>query len=48
MNTHPPSRLGEVLLELLGDGGVDVLLGLLARDPDMLQGTAAKKEYIFS
>ena len=40
--THHPARLGEVLLELLGDGGVDVPLGLLARDPTVLQGGAGK------
>ena len=37
MGTHPPPRLGEVLLELLGDGGVDVPLALHARDPAVVQ-----------
>ena len=39
---YPPSRLGEVLLQLLGDGGVDVPLGLLASDPAVLQCRAAE------
>ena len=34
---YPPSGLCEVLLELFGDGGVDVPLGLLASDPAVLQ-----------
>ena len=40
MWTHPPTRLGEVLLELLGDGGVDVPLALLPSDPAVLEGIA--------
>ena len=44
MGTHPPTRLGEVLLELLGDGGVDVPLALLARDPAVLKGIAEEKK----
>ena len=42
--THPPARLGEVLLQLLGDRGVDVPLALLARDPAVLEGIATKKK----
>ena len=42
--THPPARLGEVLLQLLGDRGVDVPLALLARDPAVLKGIATKKK----
>ena len=42
--THPPARLGEVLLQLLGDRGVDVPLALLARDPAVLEGITTKKK----
>ena len=43
MGTHPPTRLGEVLLELLGDRRVDVPLALLSSDPAVLKGIAENK-----
>ena len=43
MGTHPPPRLGEVLLELLGDRRVDVPLALLSSDPAVLKGIAENK-----
>ena len=46
MWTHPPTRLGEVLLELLGDGGVDVPLALLPSDPAVLEGIAGNKKMV--
>ena len=42
--THPPARLGEVLLQLFGDRGVDVPLALLARDPAVLEGITTKEK----
>jgi hypothetical protein len=34
IQTHPPSRLGEILLQLLRDGAVDVLVARrIAADP---------------
>jgi len=42
----PPARLGEVLLQLLGDRGVDVPLALLARDPAVLEGIVAGKSVL--
>ena len=44
MATHPPARLGEVLLELLGDGGVYVPLALLPSDPAVLEGVAGNEK----
>ena len=46
MWTHPPTRLGEVLLELLGDGGVYVPLALLPSDPAVLEGIAGNKKMV--
>ena len=46
MGTHPPPRLGEVLLELLGDGGVYVPLALLPSDPAVLEGIAGNKKMV--
>ena len=43
MGTHPPTRLGKVLLELLGDRRVDVPLALLSSDPAVLKGIAENK-----
>ena len=44
MLTHPPARLGKVLLELLRDGRVDVPLALLPGDPAVLKGIARNEK----
>ena len=46
MPTHPPSRLGEVLLELLRNCGVDVPLALLPGYPAVLKGIAENRKMI--
>ena len=44
--SYLPPGLGKVLLELFGDCGVDVLLGLLARDPAVVQGGLAGQSHL--
>ena len=43
MATHPPTRFGKVLLELLRNCGMDVPLALLSSDPAVLKGIAENK-----
>ena len=45
MATHPPTRFGKVLLELLRNCGMDVPLALLPSDPAVLEGIAENQKF---